>query len=312
LIEQLLEKLLLSAAARWITGRPAWVAGGLVVILGGLSVRAGVRKFVVAHPETLGGVCTVLLLVVSLGIVIGQHGKLRRAIRGTCKAGHEIAEHLRPVGPQRTLLRVAARRLVHGNYDGEVAREYRIRALEPFHMWEIRLGVSDKAKPVGQLSDLDFSVDADKGKIAYVQSLNSPREKRVVLFFLPYMEKGEERTVTIRYRWPQMYAGLRIPRWGREFVESPGEEKFIYGLAHQSTDPISFVEFDVFIDPALGAPESFRVTVTGNPPGAAIEPKTLQPEKSTPWGGWSLTATDVTQDLEMVLRKTSSQKKGGH
>lgn len=141
--------------------------------------------------------------------------RTERAFRSTIETAHLIesqSSHSSPA-PKKNILRVTSTYLIHADYSGEIVREYQVKALADLRFYRITIGAEDTSPPLDYVEDADFRATQRKGprggKVAHLVSRNEPRRKEILLFFLPSMKKGEERTVRVFYKWEGLFAGLR-------------------------------------------------------------------------------------------------------
>lgn len=292
------EKIAISSIGKWLASRPFWVWASLLLVGWLVYHQAATLQFLAIHPECAPALLLVALLGGAAFYFNAQHRKTGLALHRTCQAADQIVQHTHPNWPRKTILSAKSTRFIKKNYDGEVTRIYEIKAVEPVGLWEVNLAVTDAGRPAAYLGDLRFQATVDGRPMPYVQSENSPRRKRVVLFFLPQMKKDEVRTVRLDYIWPGMYAGLEPFRIGRS-IGGPGEERFRFKLSGQSVDPVPVAEFKILAAPEIGPLVS---TLLGSPPGATLTHQLLGILNE-----WTLNVPNADGDYEMLLSRPKAK-----
>jgi hypothetical protein len=124
--------------------------------------------------------------------------------------------------------------------------------------------------------------------VAYLINKNEPRNKGLIIFFLPVVKAGEEdqRAIKTTFYWKGLL---------RKLVER-GEEEFGYHL--KSVDPVPSVEYQFWVKPKMG---HLKCTNVGMP----LEPGTESLIESTDdkgMQGWTYKATNVPPDHVTELR----------
>ncbi len=118
-------------------------------------------------------------------------------------------------------------RIHPGTFDVEFTNKSQIYATtEAVHFFTSSVQATSEAMPMEYLDDIKFKISEESGKdVVYQQIENDFRGKKVVVYFLPRIEPGEERPRQLRttYTWPGLFAQLKTLRaeqfsWSAESV----------------------------------------------------------------------------------------------
>src|SRR6267154_3225330 len=156
---------------------------------------------------TIAGLFGVLLAVPVLLVIffcLYVHALLTRSGRpqkkildGMMRAVQRIGEQLLPQEHMhiKSFVTVKNTYLIDKNFNGEVRREYEIRATSgSLHFWEITSGVEHEADSVSGPDEINFKIRDGFGKeMSYLPTKINPKKLAALAFFLPRIEPEEER-----------------------------------------------------------------------------------------------------------------------
>jgi hypothetical protein len=200
-----------------------------------------------------------------------------KTLSGMMAAAFRIRQQLIPAAqiPQRQYDSIATMYLIHKDFTVDVTRTLMIRATEkPIHFVEIQQRVETPADPVEYLDDMSFKVKDESGhQVVYLPALNDGRFKRVVLYFLPFIdpEEKEARKIVISYSWPRMLRQLQMTK----------QELFTWHIV--SREPVGTVDYSLFLEPGTG--EQLGCVIAGTQSGEQALKEETHPEDPK-WPGW--------------------------
>jgi hypothetical protein len=169
-----------------------------------------------------------------------------KTLKGMMSAASRIRDRLNPpqAVPQKSIKSVHMVYSIRKDFTTEVVREYEIEAVnETVHYWNLSNRPSEYADEVEYLDDIDFKVREGSGigEIAYLPTMNDPRDKRVTFYFLPRLEPGNPpRKVILSFTWPRFMKKLG----------DTGEEEISFNLS--SVKPIERIEIEVYLERGNG------------------------------------------------------------
>jgi hypothetical protein len=206
-----------------------------------------------------------------------------KTLQGTEKAMFKILNQTFPTGtlpPEKQVMLAKNTYLIHKNFDAEVQREYAVKAVDKtIHFWQMEMSVESAADEVEFIYDLGFSAKSiGWGDVAYIPSANQSRSKKVLVYFLPPIEPGENdpRKIIVTYKWPGMFRQL----------DKLGEETYAWLL--DSANPIPLIDCRFYMEPGAG---SVRCEVVGSNNGRQILREEVHPERH--WPGWVYTVENA-------------------
>jgi len=231
-------------------------------------------------------------------------GTALRTLDLSVSSAYQIRKQLIPTSGQQfnNFESVESRYLISKDFTATVTREYKIKAVDrAIYFWEINILAEHEAKAMEYLLDIDFkvkdtSVDG-KSEVAYLPFVNQPRQKKIMIYFLPLLDPGElqPRTITIAYKWRGYFRHL----------EQKGEE--IQSFAIQARNSIPSMEFEVYLEPGTGnrllcERASLLDGIQNAPTTAKYKPNDNSPE----WLGWKYKIKDAPPGdyaLKLMLEK---------
>jgi hypothetical protein len=237
---------------------------------------------------------TLGLLILSLAIVIALYVRAQselsvtvrksaqrsevaiKTLSGIMAAAFRIRQQLIPAAqiPQRQYEAISTEYQIHKDFTVDVTRSMLLRATEkPIHFIEIQQRVESAADPVEYLDDISFKVRDESGhQVVYLPAFNDGRFKRVVLYFLPFIDPSEPepRKIVISYSWPQMLRQLQTTK----------QELFAWRIV--SREPVGNVDYRLFLEPGTG--EHLECVIAGPQSGEQALKEETHPE--TKWPGW--------------------------
>lgn len=246
-------------------------------------------------------VTLVLLLSIILGWllwqakkeIVGELEKTRKTLDGAMRSAREIRErHFpKPALPTVTYRRIKRYIYVCKGFDGQSYAELSFEAdSQDLTTLEVNVGVEEQADPVRFLEDIDFAItDSSRADgLVYLQVQNEDRSKKIIVFPLPALKKGEQRALTYGFTWPGMFKRLKETT-----------EDCVMNV--KSAQPVDEIEIGVFLDPKLER-QGLTVDKVGNhAPTAKLEDGQGTGGPHPNWRGRIYKATSVTYD-EVTLR----------
>jgi hypothetical protein len=218
-------------------------------------------------------------------------------LRETMDAASRVREQLFPISevPAKNIRSRESTYIIRSNFDVEAKHIYEVEAADrPLHFMEIFSDVEEGADGADYLYDIKFKVNDGNGKpLAYIPSLNEPRHKRVMVYFLPQVVPGEARPrkVVLTYSWPGMFKQLA-------FV---GSEPFEWAL--HSKENIPEIGFQFYLEPGTG--RQLDCEVCGSLEGEQALRDTLK-HPIHQWPGWEYRIRNAPPGkyrLRVLLRK---------
>jgi len=251
------------------------------------------------------GLFSILLLVPILLVIFSclyVHALLTRSgkpqkkiLDGMMRAVKRIGEQLLPEEHKhiKSFVNVKNIYFINKNFDGEVYREYEIRATKgSLHFWEITSGVEAEADSVSGPDDIDFKIRDDSSRgVSYLPTVISPKKLAALAFFLPRIEPEEEtpRKIIVTYKWPGMFKRLRDRKY------EP------YSWVLESVELIKSAEFHFYLEQGDG--QILEGEVAG-PRFGVVNHNAIHPEKQ--WRGITYSfenAPGNTYKLDLRLKK---------
>jgi len=157
-----------------------------------------------------------------------------------------IVDRSTPVNGQATysLASVRYRYLIKKDFSGAVRREQEIFTREhPVYWCPAEVGVFSEAQPIKYLDELELRLEQQRGREIVCLPAEIDRfRKRFVFFFLPRIDPQDSAPCKLifEYKWPGMWNRLKYQNL----------QKFTWVV--QSRDPIPLINFEIYVDPALG------------------------------------------------------------
>ncbi|HWZ45214.1 MAG TPA: hypothetical protein VNW97_17205 [Candidatus Saccharimonadales bacterium] len=207
-----------------------------------------------------------------------------KTLEGMISSVYQIHKQAMPLDGQHfnEFKSIKSRYLIGKDFTATVTRVYQISALERgIHFWEVNIFAEPEAPAMDYLSDIDFNVkdisEHAKFEVAFLPFVNQPRQKKVMIYFLPILDpkEAQPRTISISYRWRGYFRCL----------ERKLEEIQSFGM--QARHDIGLMEFEVYLEPGTG--KNLICSRAGSLDGIQTPPAhaEYQPEDKSPkWPGW--------------------------
>lgn len=132
-------------------------------------------------------------------------------------------------------------RYIHRNFDGDVRREWEIKAVKvPVHFYPVTIRVQEQAESVWYLEQIGLEVQDSKPehKVVVLPGKSGPHNVSALLVFVPPIDpsESEPRKLVLKYEWKAMWKQLA----------SDEHEHFEWEL--DSLQTIPFIEFEVLLE----------------------------------------------------------------
>jgi hypothetical protein len=204
-------------------------------------------------------ITTLALLVIALALLYWQaewkrsiaaknlderKTKAYRTLQGMMRAAQRIRTQSYPeMRARKAFKKIDLKYLIKKDFTAEVTRTYTLRAVDQeLHFWLESYQVLDVADSAEYLVDIDFKVEALTigTEVVYLPTQMDGKSKAVSIYFLPFIETGQERVIRVSYTWPRLAKSLQLF----------GEEAFSFN--YDSAEPVDEVVFEMYIEPGTG------------------------------------------------------------
>jgi hypothetical protein len=196
----------------------------------------------------------------------------------------------RATKPKKSYRMIEAEYRINKNFDGEVTTTSCIYATEePINFFTTGIVATSEATGAEYLDDINFKVHDESGRnVVYQQIENDLRQKKVVVYFLPRIEPGEEspRKIVTTYKWPGLFNQLKID----------GTEKFAWSVV--SLSDIQKVKFIFLFEKGSGDELVCEALSTGTVQSTPVN-------QDGNWAGQTFVLDNVPAgkyEVELVLR----------
>lgn len=224
-----------------------------------------------------------------------------KTLDGMMDAAFKIRQQLIPrKQPFSSFTLCKSQYLIDKDFSCEVVREFHLKATGTgINFFEVTIGAEEDAIPVEYLLDLNFQVKdlSQHGhfELAYLPTANRPRDKRVIIYFLPFIDPVEQepRKIKVSYKWPGYF--LHLKNYSKEML--------MFSFPLVDIKDIELLECEVYLQPGTG--HKLLCTKQGATAGEqSLENLTLT-LNGEQWHGWKYTIKQAVSgeyalNLELV------------
>jgi len=223
-----------------------------------------------------------------------------RTLDGMFDSTAKIRKSLWPTGkkPPHFFTTIKMRHLIHDDLTVTSSSEYHVRAKSmPVHYFVWNTLSEDEALPRDHLLEIDFRVKditpERDFETTYLQCANGPRNKEVLVYFLPILQPEEDvpRIIEVSFVWPGYYLRLK-------------EKEELYSIdltKMRSEERVDLIELEFYLEPGTG--KRLICERTGSVEGKQAPPSAARFKHSSgkDWEGWKYTVRKAPAEEYAVL-----------